>query len=58
MALGPARKEHLAHCVSQAMAEGGEVADAKVREASAAIARLVPLLDPTPHPPTEEHGSR
>ena len=34
-------QEHLAHCVSQAMAEGGEVADEKVREASAAIARLV-----------------
>ena len=34
-------QEHLAHCVSEAMAEGGEVADAKVREASAAIARLV-----------------
>jgi CsoR family transcriptional regulator, copper-sensing transcriptional repressor len=34
-------QEHLAHCVSEAMAEGGEVADEKVREASAAIARLV-----------------
>ena len=34
-------QEHLAHCVAEAMAEGGEVADAKVREASAAIARLV-----------------
>ena len=34
-------EEHLAHCVSEAMAEGGENADAKVREASAAIARLV-----------------
>jgi DNA-binding FrmR family transcriptional regulator len=34
-------EEHLAHCVSEAMAEGGETADAKVREASAAIARLV-----------------
>ena len=34
-------QEHLAHCVSEAMAEGGETADAKVREASAAIARLV-----------------
>ncbi|HET9173598.1 MAG TPA: metal-sensitive transcriptional regulator [Actinospica sp.] len=34
-------QEHLAHCVSEAMAEGGENADAKVREASAAIARLV-----------------
>jgi DNA-binding FrmR family transcriptional regulator len=34
-------QEHLAHCVSEAMVAGGEVADAKVREASAAIARLV-----------------
>jgi DNA-binding FrmR family transcriptional regulator len=34
-------QEHLAHCVSEAMAEGGEVADEKVREASEAIARLV-----------------
>jgi CsoR family transcriptional regulator, copper-sensing transcriptional repressor len=34
-------QEHLAHCVAEAMAEGGETADAKVREASAAIARLV-----------------
>lgn len=34
-------QEHLAHCVSEAMAEGGAVADEKVREASAAIARLV-----------------
>ena len=34
-------QEHLAHCVSEAMAEGGEVADVKLREASAAIARLV-----------------
>jgi len=33
--------EHLAHCVAQAIAEGGEGADAKVAEASAAIARLV-----------------
>jgi CsoR family transcriptional regulator, copper-sensing transcriptional repressor len=33
--------EHLKHCVAQAIAEGGDVADAKVREASAAIARLV-----------------
>ncbi|HWG02284.1 MAG TPA: metal-sensitive transcriptional regulator [Trebonia sp.] len=32
---------HLGHCVAQAVAEGGEVADQKVREASAAIARLV-----------------
>jgi DNA-binding FrmR family transcriptional regulator len=33
--------DHLGHCVAQAAAEGGEVADAKVREASEAIARLV-----------------
>ena len=34
-------EDHLGHCVAQAAAEGGEVADAKVREASEAIARLV-----------------
>ncbi|PSL57876.1 DNA-binding FrmR family transcriptional regulator [Saccharothrix carnea] len=33
--------EHLKHCVAQAVAEGGEVADEKIAEASAAIARLV-----------------
>ncbi len=33
--------EHLGHCVSQAVSEGGEQADAKLAEASAAIARLV-----------------
>jgi DNA-binding FrmR family transcriptional regulator len=33
--------EHLKHCVTQAAAEGGAVADEKVAEASAAIARLV-----------------
>lgn len=33
--------EHLRHCVTQAVAEGGDVADQKVAEASAAIARLV-----------------
>ena len=33
--------EHLRHCVVQAAAEGGAVADQKVTEASAAIARLV-----------------
>lgn len=33
--------EHLRHCVAEAIAEGGEAADAKVREASDAIARLV-----------------
>jgi CsoR family transcriptional regulator, copper-sensing transcriptional repressor len=34
-------EDHLGHCVAQATAEGGEVAAAKVREASEAIARLV-----------------
>jgi DNA-binding FrmR family transcriptional regulator len=34
-------QEHLGHCVAEAVAEGGETADAKVREASDAIARLV-----------------
>ena len=34
-------EDHLAHCVTQAASEGGEVATAKVREASDAIARLV-----------------
>ena len=33
--------EHLKHCVSQAVAEGGEEAERKLAEASAAIARLV-----------------
>lgn len=33
--------EHLRHCVSHAVAEGGEEADRKLAEASAAIARLV-----------------
>ncbi len=33
--------EHLKHCVTQAAAEGGAVADQKIAEASAAIARLV-----------------
>ena len=33
--------DHLAHCVREAMASGGPDADAKVAEASAAIARLV-----------------
>ncbi|MEU4250370.1 metal-sensitive transcriptional regulator [Amycolatopsis sp. NPDC026612] len=32
---------HLRHCVAQAAAEGGDIADTKVAEASAAIARLV-----------------
>ena len=34
-------EDHLGHCVAHAAAEGGEVAEAKVREASEAIARLV-----------------
>ncbi|GAA1851126.1 metal-sensitive transcriptional regulator [Pseudonocardia alni] len=33
--------EHLKHCVADAAAEGGPVADQKIQEASAAIARLV-----------------
>ena len=33
--------EHLGHCVTQAVAEGVDEADAKLAEASAAIARLV-----------------
>jgi DNA-binding FrmR family transcriptional regulator len=33
--------EHLGHCVREAVASGGPEADAKVAEASAAIARLV-----------------
>ena len=33
--------EHLRHCVSHAVAEGGEEAERKLTEASAAIARLV-----------------
>ncbi len=34
-------EEHLAHCVVQAAQKGGPEAEEKVREASAAIARLV-----------------
>jgi DNA-binding FrmR family transcriptional regulator len=33
--------EHLSHCVTDAVAEGGDTAAVKVREASDAIARLV-----------------
>ena len=33
--------EHLSHCVVSAVKAGGEEKDAKLREASAAIARLV-----------------
>ncbi len=34
-------EEHLSHCVAQAIAEGGDTATAKIREASDAVARLV-----------------
>ena len=34
-------EEHLGHCVTDAIQAGGDDAEAKVREASAAIARLV-----------------
>ena len=34
-------EDHLGHCVTEAVAGGGDVAAAKVREASDAIARLV-----------------
>jgi DNA-binding FrmR family transcriptional regulator len=34
-------EEHLGHCVAQAVAQGGDEATEKVREASDAIARLV-----------------
>nr|MDT0663842.1 metal-sensitive transcriptional regulator [Micromonospora sp. DSM 115978] len=34
-------EDHLSHCVANAAAEGGAVADEKLREATAAIARLV-----------------
>jgi DNA-binding FrmR family transcriptional regulator len=33
--------EHLRHCVAQAASQGGQIAEQKVDEASAAIARLV-----------------
>jgi len=33
--------EHLKHCVSEAITEGGTKADDKIAEASSAIARLV-----------------
>ena len=33
--------EHLTHCVSDAVQQGGDVAEQKISEASAAIARLV-----------------
>ena len=34
-------EEHLGHCVAEAIAEGGDTATAKIREASDAVARLV-----------------
>ncbi|AYE99444.1 metal-sensitive transcriptional regulator (plasmid) [Mycobacterium paragordonae] len=34
-------EEHLTHCVSNAVQAGGDVAEQKINEASAAIARLV-----------------
>ena len=34
-------EDHLGHCVAQATAEGGPVAEEKLREANAAIARMV-----------------
>ena len=34
-------EEHLNHCVAEAVAEGGDIAQEKLTEASAAIARLV-----------------
>ena len=34
-------EDHLGHCVAQAIAEGGDTATAKIREASDAVARLV-----------------
>lgn len=34
-------EEHLEHCVTHAIQAGGDQADAKIKEASAAIARLV-----------------
>jgi DNA-binding FrmR family transcriptional regulator len=34
-------EDHLAHCVTQAVEQGGPEAEEKVREAAAAISRLV-----------------
>ncbi|WP_430593449.1 metal-sensitive transcriptional regulator [Humidisolicoccus flavus] len=34
-------EDHLSHCVSDAIREGGSVADERIQEASAAIKRLV-----------------
>ena len=33
--------DHLSHCVANAVASGGDTADERIKEASAAIARLV-----------------
>ena len=33
--------DHMAHCIANAVAVGGEEKDTKLREASAAVARLV-----------------
>ena len=33
--------DHISHCVAEAVATGGDEADAKVTEATAAIARLI-----------------
>lgn len=33
--------DHLSHCVAEAVREGGPIADEKLQEATAAIARLV-----------------
>ena len=41
--------DHLNHCVRQASVQGGEVADEKLAEASAAIARLVKSRRVLPH---------
>lgn len=37
----PLLGDHLSHCVAEASAEGGAVAEEKIREANEAIARLV-----------------
>jgi DNA-binding FrmR family transcriptional regulator len=34
-------EDHLGHCVAQAVEQGGPEADAKVKEAAAAVSRLV-----------------
>lgn len=34
-------QDHLSHCVAEASAQGGAVAEAKIKEAADAIARLV-----------------